>query len=195
MNESEIRKYQALNELAESFGTVILGGSEDKNIPLSELVQAFDLRTMLYNRSISDLSVNDAVDVYERCVADLRPEHILLHIGVSDLELFADNSSSFDNAYRELIKHIRATDKKCSIAIISLKNPDASEIINELNRHLKYIAEAERCEFGDISMNRVWNPMETKNVLSIVSSLNLTPNVSIPLYDLIKILYGSLSLS
>ena len=39
---AEIKKYSALNELAEKGGTVIFGGTTDVNIPLCELKQTFD---------------------------------------------------------------------------------------------------------------------------------------------------------
>ena len=196
MLEKEIKKYQTLNKLADSYGIVILGGTEDKNIPLSELIQAFDLNAKLYNRSISNLSINKALAVYDNCIAGLKPESVLLHIGAADLDFFTQDSSSFDQKYRDLIRHIKSLDKECHIAIISFTNPDNSSDFLEMNKHLKYIAESEQCEFGDISTKRVWNPMETKNVISLISSLNLfTPlKTKLPLYDLIKILFCSNSL-
>ena len=193
MLENEIRKYQTLNKLADTNGIIIFGGTEDKEIPLCELKQAFEVNAKLYNRSISNLSVNTALTVYDNCVANLKPESVLLHIGVADLDSFSQDSSDFVQKYIDLIRHIKSLDKKCNIAIISLKNPDESADIIEMNKHLKYIAESEQCEFGDISTKRVWNPMETKNVISLVSSLNLFPTLKnkLPLYDLIKILFCS----
>ena len=65
MLEKEIKKYQSLNELAEQGGIIIFGGTEDKEIPLCELKQAFELKSNLYNRSITNLSVDSAVEVYD----------------------------------------------------------------------------------------------------------------------------------
>ena len=191
MFENEIKKYQALNELAEQNGIVIIGGTEDKNIPLCELKQAFELNSNLYNRSVDNLSVNDVSKIYDTCVAQLNPESVLLHIGNADLKLFEDNSSDFDNKYRELIKHIRTSNSKCNIAIISLKNADDNNNIAEINKHLKYIAESERCEYGDISTKRVWNPKQTKDVVSFVYSIGFVHSLKNkrPIYDLVKILF------
>lgn len=191
MFENEIKKYQALNELAEQNGIVIIGGTEDKNIPLCELKQAFELNSNLYNRSVDNLSVNDVSKIYDACVAHLNPESVLLHIGNADLKLFEDNSSDFDNKYRELIKHIRTSNPKCNIAIISLKNADDNNNITEINKHLKYIAESERCEYGDISTKRVWNPKQTKDVVSFVYSIGFVHSLKNkrPVYDLVKILF------
>ena len=61
MKESEIKKYQRLNELAEQNGIVIFGGNTDKELPLCELRQSYNIEQKMYNRSISGLSVKDAI--------------------------------------------------------------------------------------------------------------------------------------
>lgn len=191
MLENEIKRYKALNELAEQSGIVIMGGTEDKEIPLCELKQAFELNSMLYNRSIEGLSINSAIEVYDSCVAELKPESIILHIGMADMEEFSENPSAFDNKYRELIKHIKSIDKKCSVVVVSLKNPEDDADIAEMNKHLKVIAESEQCEYGDIATKRVWNPKETKDVVSFVYSLGFVHPLKNkrPIYDLIRILF------
>lgn len=191
MFENEIKKYQALNKLAESNGIVILGGTKDREIWLCELKQAFELDSNLYNRSITDLSINNAKEIYDTCIVPLNPECILLHIGDTDLESFMKNPSDFDQKYRELIKHIKNTNNKCNIAIISLKNYSDNANTSELNKHLKYIAESERCEFGDISSKRLWNPKQTKDVISFIYSTGFVRPLKQkrPIYDLVKILF------
>ena len=191
MYTNEIKKYIGLNEIAESGVIVILGGTEDIAIPLCELKQAFDLTSKLYNRSVENLSVTNAAQIYDICISPINPETILLHIGYSDLKLFQENPTEFDNQYRQLIEQIKLSDKKCNIVIISLKNPGNSPVISDLNKHLKYIADSEHCEFSDISLNRVWNPGETKDVISFIYSLGFVRplNIKRPIYDLTKILF------
>lgn len=191
MFEREIKKYAALNRFADGGGTVIFGGREDTDIPLCELKQAFVLDTRLYNRSIPDLTVADAAAVYDACVAPLAPETLLLHLGAADLASFAADPAHFDRACRDLIAHIRAK-SGAEIVIVSLRNPDNAPDVAEMNRHLKYIAESEQCEFGDISIPRVWNPRETKEVVSFVYSMGFVRPLKQkkPTYDLVKILYS-----
>ena len=93
MKESEIKKYQRLNELAEQNGIVIFGGNTDKELPLCELRQSYNIEQKMYNRSISGLSVKDAISAYDACVSTLDPETVLLHIGMADLDLFSANSA------------------------------------------------------------------------------------------------------
>ena len=191
MLEPETKKYLALNELAETGGTVILGDDLDKEIPLCELKQAFNLNEKLYNRSFSKLSIQDAIEIYDSCIAALKPDCVLLHIGEADVKLFDNTPSVFEHYFRKLIQHIKEEDKKCNIGIISLRNPNNSETITELNKSLKYIANSEKCEFEDISVKRVWNPKETKDVVSFVYSTGFVRPLKNQrsIYDLTKILF------
>ena len=191
MLENEIKKYQALNKLAACGGTVIFGGTEELEIPLCELKQAFELNSDLYNRSIPELSIHTALEIYDSCIAPLYPDTILLHIGAADLKSFDENVSDFDQKYLELIQHIKASNPKCNIVIISLKNYEEAEIVSKLNKHLKYTAQSEQCEYVDISTKRVWNTQQTKDIVSFVYSTGFVRPLKKkrPAYDLVKILF------
>lgn len=185
-------KYKSLNELAEKNGIVIFGGSEDLEIPIGELAQAFAINTKIYNRSVEGLSIYNAINIYDECVLPLMPETILVHIGSTDLKNFEKNKIVFDQKFRELIAYIRLQNKKCRIAIISLKNHENNLKITEMNKHLKYIAESERCEYGDISSKQVWNPKSTKDAVSFVYSTGFIHPLKNkrPIYDLVKIFFS-----
>ena len=191
MRESEIKNYTKLNELAEQGGIVIFGCGVDKDIPTCEIRQAFAVESKIYNRSFESVSVNDALSIYKETVAALSPETVLLHIGETDIEFFAENSAEFDNKYRELIGYIKSQNKKCRIAIISLRNYDCDSQIEEINKHLKYIADSEKCEYGDISAKMVWNPKASMEVASFVYSIGFVHPLKNkrPLYDLVKMLF------
>lgn len=188
MLKTEFERYNFLNELAEAKGIVVFGGSDDMQIPLCELKQSFAFDERLYNRSFSEILLKDAIKAFDACIAPIMPETVLLHLGEKDLEQFVPEE--FDRCYIELIRHIKGSDKYCNIAIISMKDSD-SPITAEMNRHLKHIAQSERCEFFDISEKRVWNPKETKSVVSFVYSLGFVHplNCKRPIFDLIKILF------
>ena len=191
MKETEILKYQKLNELAQTGGIVIIGGSEDLNIPLCEIRQAFEMEENLYNRSFSDLAVTDAMAAYDACVAVLKPETILLHIGQQDLDMLQQNSAQFDNQYRALINHIREQNKHCRVAIVSLRNYENDPVIAEMNKHLKYIADMEHCEYGDIANRRVWNPKATLETAIFVRNIGFMGPLKVErsIFDLTKMLF------
>lgn len=187
----ETQRYNKLNALAETDGIVIFGCKEDKNIPTGELCRAFSLDTNVYNRSFDELSVKDAVEVYEQTVAPLNPETLLIHLGEADIEFFTQNPGEFDNKYRELINTVRKHNKKCRISVISLRNYKNDRNIAEMNRHLKYLADSEKCEYGDIASKRVWNPKAEMEAVSFVYSIGFVNPIKNkrPLYDLVKILF------
>lgn len=188
---TQTKKYKFLNQLADKNGIVIFGGSEDLDIPIGELKQAFSIDSNVYNRSIDNLSILNAIPAYDSCVLPLMPETILLHIGKADLEFFYEDSAAFDQKFRELISHIREKNKSCHIGIISLKNHENDSNITKINQHLKYIAESEHCEYSDISNRRVWNPKNTKDAISFVYSTGFIYSLKNPrpLYDLVKIFF------
>ena len=191
MREAEIKNYVKLNDLAEQGGIVIFGSGSDKNIPTGELRQAFAVESKVYNRSFESISVKDALSVYKETVAALSPETVLLHIGETDMDFFAENSTEFDNKYRKLIGYIKSQNQKCRIAIVSLKNHDSDPQIEEINKHLKYIADSEQCEYGDISARKVWNPKASMDAASFVYSIGFVRPLKNkrPLYDLVKMLF------
>ncbi|MBO5403400.1 MAG: hypothetical protein J6A85_09545 [Clostridia bacterium] len=191
MREAEIKSYEKLNELAEQGGIVIFGSGADKDIPTGEVRQAFAVESKIYNRSFENLSVTDAVSIYKKVIAPLAPETVMIHIGEADLGIFAEKPTEFDNKYLELIKVIKAQNKKCSIAVVSLKNYDSDPKIAEMNKHLKYVADSEKCEYGDISAKKVWNPKASMDAASFVYSIGFVHPLKNkrPLYDLVKMLF------
>lgn len=189
VREQEIKNYKVLNKLAEQNGIVIFGGKEDISIPLCELRQAFGIKENCYNRSFENLTISEAFDIYADCVADLSPETILLHI--EDVECFKFSADKFTDDYRKLISQIKKHNKKCRIGIVSAKNYDNNNDITELNKQLKYIADSEKCEFCDISEKRVWNPQQTKEVVSFVYNIGFMHPLKTkrPLNDLVRSLF------
>ena len=190
--EKEMKEYTTLNSLASRGGTVLFGGTEDGRIPVGELKQAFCLDMEFYNRSVSGLSVRNAALIYAECAAGLQPDCVLLHIGAEDIGFFEHFPTDFDRGLRELIACVRGEDRPRRIAVISLENPDNAPVVKALNKHLRYVAEAERCEFCDISSRRLWNPQATREVVSFVHDLGFMRPLKTkkPLFDIIKILYG-----
>ena len=60
---------------------------------------------------------------------------------VKHIVLFKLKENSIDNC-------IKAKDRKSRIAVGSLQNYDDVPWISDMNRHLKNIADSERCEYG-----------------------------------------------
>ena len=187
-----IQHYQALNALAEPDGCVIFGGAEDRSIPLGELKETFDLQGRFYDRSFDGLALSNAADLYDRCVASLSPREIYLHIGQNDVELFLQDAAAFNQRYALLVRHIRAATPKCDIAIISLSTPKDDPVISQLNSHLEEIARNEALQFCDISKPQVWDPRQTKEVLSFLYSIGFVHPLKqkLPMQELARLLFS-----
>lgn len=188
--EQRISRYEILNEWAQPGGVVILGGEQDRGLPLCELKQAFELEEVVYNRSVTGLSVENVAAIFDRCAAPLKPEVLLLHIGKADGALFEQKPSYFGHKLRLLLQHIKAVDASCQIGLISLC-PEEDPVFRSMNRHLAAIAQTERCEFCQIPKTDVWNLRHTKNVISFVYSTGFVHplNARRPMYDLAKLLF------
>lgn len=180
--KAQIKQYQRLNEIALKNGVVIFGEGLDKDIPACELKQSFGLDFPVYNRSFLNLTLDEAIGLYDACVKELTPDTVLLHIGENDSATFAENKSAFEKKYVALIEHIKQTDKKCRIVVVSVDNA-------EISRQLKYIADSTQCEYGDVSSVRLWNPRATKDVVSFAESMGVRRYCKKPVYDLLKIFF------
>ena len=186
--EKQIKLYRSLNALANAGGCVIFGGADDRTIPLGELKETFELQGSYYNRSFDGLRISNAVDLFDRCVAPLAPGEVYLHIGQNDL---TEDSAVFAQKYTALVQHIRSTDKKCGIIIVGLKNPDNDPAVEQLNKQLAVIAQNECCDFCDIAKQQVWNPRQTKEVVSFLYSIGFVRPLKQkrPVQDIAKILF------
>lgn len=190
-NGKTIEKYNELNKLANEHGVVIFGGCEDKDIAMCELKQAFFPDTVFYNRSINNISIENAKELYLSCVAPLVPDTVLLHIGIEDLQLCTENPAGFEMKYRELISEIRRTNKECDIAIINFKNTDSSADIEYLNKKLKYIAESENCTYCDISIGYTRSSMQARKEISFIYDLGFVSTIhrKHPIYDMAEVMF------
>ncbi len=190
MFEKEISKYKSLNRFAESDGIVIFGGSGEVNIPLGELKQAFAFNCNIYNRSFSGLSVADSIDVYDKCISELCPDTILIHMGDADIYSFVGKETEFKENYRSLVDAIREKNKNCRIVIVSLKNHNGNPTVVEINKLLKEIAALEKSEFVDISEKVDFNIKENCEISSFIYDVGFVSplNIKRPIYNLVRIL-------
>lgn len=184
--------YKRLNYVAEKNSVIVFGGSIDKSIPVAELSESYEFNFKVYNRSFPSLSVKNAKEAFESCVKPICPEGILIHLGEEDLDLFKNDSSEFDKLYLELISTIKNSDSKTRIALISLFNTTGNNVKSEMNRHIKAIAESEKCDYINLDNAQSWKPESTKEVISFVYSLGFVAplNIKKPLNDIAKILYS-----
>ena len=167
---------------------ILMGGSVDTEIPVSNLAKEFNFNFDIYNKSAAKLSVANANDYFQKNIAALEPEAVLLHLGESDLQFFKSDSSAFDRNYLTLVESIKALNKNCRIALISVENPSNDKSVNLMNAHIKAIANAEKTSFVNLENAKLWNPEATKT--SSAFAYNMGLKIRKPLNDVAEILYS-----
>ena len=173
---------------SEKNAVIVFGGSLENSIPMKKLAETFDFNFQLLNKSFTELSLKNAKDIFTSYIKPLHPEGILLHIGEKDINLFKANSSEFDSAYLKLIETIKEANPKCRIALISLYNETASQTVEEMNHHIKAIADSEKCDFINVENAKLWNPAASKAAIRFAQNMGL--NVRKPLRDVAEIIYS-----
>lgn len=169
-------------------GVILMGGTLDKAIPVSQLAGEYSFNFEIYNKSDASLNVTNAKNYFEKAISTLSPEGILIHIGESDANLIKTNPSNFDKYYIELIESIRSCNKACRIALVSIDNPNADKSIELINAHIKAIAGAEKATFVNLENAKLWHPESTKAACNFAHSMGL--KVRKPLNDVAEILYS-----
>ncbi len=179
--EREIKEYKSLNQVAKHGGVVIFGEQTDKAIPVGELRESFNLEYSAYNRSFSDLNLDNAIELYDSCVLPLFPETVMIHIGNSN-DYWKD-ITGFEQKYIALIKHIKEATKGVRVVVVSVDD-------EETNRHLKNIADSTKVDFQNVMHITTSNPQNIKCVNSFLQSIGLSGyKRQVSAYDLAKIFF------
>lgn len=192
-NRSLDRRTETMSrDNTENEAVILFGGSADREIPVAEIAQSYDFNFPMYNRSFHGLSLRDAKKSFSEKIEAMNPEAVILHIGADDLDLFKRNSAEFDIKYIDLISFIKSGNKKRRVALISNLDPVNAHLFDEMNRHIKAIADSEHCTFVDINNAKLWNPESTKELMSFMYNIGFDQplNVKKPLGDISEILYS-----
>jgi hypothetical protein len=174
--------------------TVLFGGSSAKMIPADELCESFGFNFKVENASTEGLSVKNAKAQYKMTAEALKAESVIVQLGENDIELFKSNPAEFDTLYLDFIGYLKSTDSKLRIQLVSVGNPNASQNVGEMNRHIKAIAASERCEFFNIESAKLWKPCSTTAAASFLYKIGFDSPLKVkhPLYDTAKALFSYL---
>ena len=169
-------------------GVILMGGVIDTAIPVAQLASEYNFNFDLYNKSQAGITMAHAKEYFEKNVAPLAPEGLLIHIGENDVMLAKTNPSAFDSYYENLIQSVRACNKSCRIALVSVDNPENDKNIELMNAHIKAIASAEKISFINLENAKLWHPESTKAACNFAHSMGLKTRK--PLNDVAEILYS-----
>ncbi len=169
---------------------VLFGGSLDKVIPVTEIAQDYEFTFRMYNRSVFNLSLKNAKENFVTQVEPVNPEAVIFHIGAEDLDMFQKNSAEFDIKYLDLINLAKSKERR--VALVSNVDAKGSAAYEEMNRHIKAIADSERCTYINIDNAKLWNPEATKELMSFMYNLGFDQPLAVkkPLGDIAEIIFS-----
>ena len=79
--------FHAINDMAIKGEIVIFGSSFTANFPFYEMSQSYVMSNAIYNRSINDITIKEAIEVLQHCVIDIQPRKVFLCFGESEPDL------------------------------------------------------------------------------------------------------------
>ncbi len=169
-------------------GVILMGGAVDQAIPVAQLANEYSFNFELYNKSDAGLTLAGAKEYFEKKVAPLAPEGIILHLGENDVQLARTNPSAFESYYTGLIQAVRECNKNCRIALVSVDNPSNDKNIELMNARIKALAGAQKLSYVNLQNAKFWHPESTKAACNFAHSMGLKTRK--PLNDVAEILYS-----
>ncbi len=172
--------------------TVLFGGRIAKAIPSYEVCNTFGFNFKIENASSESLSVKNAKSQFKMLAESFDPEAVIVHLGENDIELFKSNPNEFDALYLDFISYLKDLNSKMRIQLVSVENTAANQLVSDMNRHIKAIADSERCEFFNIESAKLWKPCSTTAAASFMYKLGFDSQLKVkhPLYDTSKALFS-----
>lgn len=167
---------------------ILFGGSLDKNIPVADLSREYNFNFDIYNKSCENITLPAALEYFKENIVKMIPEGIIIHLGENDISLFQNDSAAFDNYYLTLLDEIKAVNKDCRIALISINNPAGNKNLALMNAHINAIAQTEKAVFINLENAKLWNPEATKAANEFAYAMGL--KIRKPLRDVAEIFYS-----
>lgn len=167
---------------------ILFGGSLDKNISVADLSREYNFNFDIYNKSCENITLPAALEYFKENIAKMIPEGIIIHLGENDISLFQNDSAAFDNYYLTLLDEIKAVNKDCRIALISINNPAGNKNLALMNAHINAIAQTEKAVFINLENAKLWNPEATKAANEFAYAMGL--KIRKPLRDVAEIFYS-----
>lgn len=142
-----ISEYDALNKVAEQGGVVLFGSTAASHIPLNELTQDYNIDVPIYNRSVEELTIEEAEHYIAACIEPLKPRAILLHFGEEELLSSTKTVEEMIESYRWFLYQLHTAMPKSRLILVSVN--EQIPAAKQFNRALRTLTKEYGCEFTD----------------------------------------------
>lgn len=132
MREYVLKKaaaFRGINDLTMKGEIVIFGSTSMADFPFYDLINKSRLENAVYNRSISGLTIEEALEVLPDCVLAIKPKKVFLSLGEEDTL----NAASMEQ-YAQLVRTIRTALPSTKLYLICL--PEKNEKTAVFNDNL-----------------------------------------------------------
>nr|MBQ4319007.1 hypothetical protein [Clostridia bacterium] len=123
MNElirEKAKEFKYINDIAEKGEIVVFGSSRMADFPFCELVNRYRFENAVYNRSIHCLTIDDAAELLEVCVTDIRPRKVFLSLGEVEAADASFDSDILAKKYAGLIHRLKLCLPDAEVYVIGL---------------------------------------------------------------------------
>lgn len=139
----ECRAMERLNGQAKKGGVVFFGSDTFFRTHFKELAEEYGLDECIYNRSISGLTLADAISIAPNVIAGLAPTKLFVNLGELDLRMPEEN---FVEQYRWLL-YILHQNCDAKLYLVPIQSEEAAAA--RLNERLRELADEVGCTFVD----------------------------------------------
>lgn len=139
----ECRAMERLNGQAKKGGVVFFGSDTFFRTHFKELAEEYGLDECIYNRSISGLTLADAISIAPNVIAGLAPTKLFVNLGELDLRMPEEN---FVEQYRWLL-YILHQNCDAKLYLVPIQSEEAAAA--RLNECLRELADEVGCTFVD----------------------------------------------
>ena len=137
-----------MNDFSMKGEIVFFGSTYMSGFPLYEFVNSCTFENAVYNRSIEDLTVGEALEIVDDCVISIAPDKIFLSLGEAD----EDNNKAVEQ-YTRLVSVIRSRLPRCELYIIGLNGN--SKHIKDFNRGISSLCDNEKVKYIELISAKV----------------------------------------
>ena len=128
---------KGLNDICMQGEIVVFGSTYMSKVPLYELVNKNQFESAIYNRSIDGLTIEEALEIVQECVLDIKPDKIFLALGEED-----ERDANAVTNYTRLVRCIRAKLPACELYLICLQG--VSEYAERFNANIRSLCEQKK---------------------------------------------------
>ena len=137
-----------MNDFSMKGEIVFFGSTYMSGFPLYEFVNRCTFENAVYNRSIAELTVGEALEIVDDCIISIAPDKIFLSLGEAD-----DDKEKAVEQYSRLVWNIRSRLPKCELYLIGLSGD--SESVKDFNRKISALCDNDHIRYIELISAKV----------------------------------------